>query len=77
MADIRSFMSGAKVLLAHFYFVNKGGVPFRPDFDWTSPVNLQMASLTSEQLRFVQELTKEVANHGNHSHSITCLFHND
>ncbi len=64
MAAVRGYLSGAKTLLAHFHFVNKGHIPFEPNFDWTSPVNKRMADLTDEQIRFVQGVADEATRNG-------------
>ncbi|KAI2625592.1 hypothetical protein GGR54DRAFT_653979 [Hypoxylon sp. NC1633] len=61
MKLIRGYQSGAKTLLAHFHYVNKGNIPFQPQFDWNSPINKHMADLSEDELRIVTQVSNEVS----------------
>ncbi|KAH6970653.1 hypothetical protein BKA56DRAFT_678627 [Ilyonectria sp. MPI-CAGE-AT-0026] len=60
MKLIRGYQIGAKVLLAHFHYVNKGNIQFQPSFNWNSPSNRRMAELTDTQIQFIQTFSQTV-----------------
>ncbi|KAG8157855.1 hypothetical protein KVR01_012127 [Diaporthe batatas] len=61
MKLIRGYQSGAKTLVAHFHYVNKGNIPFQPQFDWNSPINKHMADLSEDELCTVTQISHEVS----------------
>jgi len=55
---IEGLHNGAKILLAHFHYCNKGNHPFT--IDWSSPRDIARAGLNAEQAQFMKETVEQV-----------------
>lgn len=53
---------GAKILLAHFHYTNKGVHPFT--IDWTSPDQIDRSQFNAEQAQFMRETVAEINKKG-------------
>jgi hypothetical protein len=63
MELIDAMNSGAKTLLAHFHILNKGNIPFQPDFDWMAS-NRKIAEFSEEDWNFMREYVEMVTSNG-------------
>ncbi|KAK3115808.1 hypothetical protein LTR53_004485 [Teratosphaeriaceae sp. CCFEE 6253] len=59
---VEELHNGAKIMLAHFHYCNKGSHPF--DMDWTDVRNTSFARLDKEQAMFLKETNEDVAAKG-------------
>ncbi|KAK3114204.1 hypothetical protein LTR53_007704 [Teratosphaeriaceae sp. CCFEE 6253] len=59
---VEELHNGAKIMLAHFHYCNKGSRPF--DMDWTDVRNTSFARLDKEQAMFLKETNEDVAAKG-------------
>ncbi|KAK0732259.1 hypothetical protein B0H67DRAFT_478582 [Lasiosphaeris hirsuta] len=52
---LQGFHTGAKTMLAHFHYCNKGGTPFQ--LDWSNtPAVVEWANLGSDQIAYMKDL---------------------
>ena len=49
---------GAKTMIYHFHYCNKGNYPFTKE--WVSVENIELAQLNQEQVQFLLDTVEEV-----------------
>ncbi|KAK0716678.1 hypothetical protein B0T21DRAFT_318606 [Apiosordaria backusii] len=60
---LEGFHTGAKTLLAHFHYCNKGGAPFQ--LDWSKPhAAVQWADLSDDQVAYMKSLVDTLKQEG-------------
>jgi hypothetical protein len=59
---VEEFHNGARIMLAHFHYCNKGSHPFA--MDWDRPGNISFAQLNEEQVRFLKQTVELVEKNG-------------
>jgi len=60
---MEGFFHGCKILLAHFHYICKGAVPFT--INWHDPGTAKFAKLDAEQVLFMQQTQKRIAQKEN------------